>query len=156
MSNCFVAYIWKFWNVLFTVHIYSPHNADNFQICGFDRSILVVEIWSDWAVSKRIWSPAKFANIFELHPDRIHFWMMQLWWPAHILEATFPHFSDDDEKPTRSSFVKAWDAVSCLMLSLVRGLWWWCKLYFSDSKSIFLRSCKVYFLIWGTNTLFGL
>ena len=116
----------------------------------------------DWAVSRRIWSPAKFANIFELHLDWIHLWMMQVWWPAELtfwkqlFQKSSQKIEADDEKPSQVLICDLCESQWCGFMPAtlfglcwpqpIKGWLWWCKLYFSDSKSVFVRSGKVYFL----------
>ena len=69
----------------------------------------------------------------------------------HFLEVTFPHFWENRlmvKNQPIVMFVKASDAVSwphalfglCWPQPIRRWLWW-CKLYFSDCRSVFLRWC---------------
>ena len=72
----------------------------------------------------------------------------------HILEATFPHFlrkSADSEEATNCDVCESqWCGFMIPALlgrcwpQPIRGWLWRCKLYFSDCKKAFLRSCKLY------------
>ena len=128
-----------------------------FEMVWDERSILVVAIWSDCprlGCQQKNLISGKVCKYLWVHLDRIHLWMMQVWWPDQLLtfwKSLFFHIFRENRLMVKNQpivmFVKASYAVSCPLLSLVfadRSLlsWlWWCKLYFSDCRSVFLRWC---------------
>ena len=97
----------------------------------------------------------KVCKYLWAHLDPIHLWMMQVWWPDQLLtfwKSLFFHIFRENRLMVKNQpivmFVKASDAVSwphalfglCWPQPIRRWLWW-CKLYFSDCRSVFLRWC---------------